>query len=86
MKVARTLHAEYPFWFGIFVPSKTPRDVIEKLNKETLAALKAPKVRDRLATLGVDPMVMTPREFGKYVEHEFAVNATLVKTIGLKLD
>lgn len=78
--------AEYPFWFGIFVPSKTPRAAIEKLNRETVAALKAPKVRDRLATLGVEPMIMTPREFGTYVEQEFAVNATLVKTIGLKLD
>jgi tripartite-type tricarboxylate transporter receptor subunit TctC len=78
--------AEYPFWFGLFLPAKTPRDIIDKLNRETLTALQAPKVRDRLATLGVDPMVMTPREFDVYVQQEFAVNAALVKTIGLKLD
>ena len=78
--------AEYPFWFGIFVPAKTPGDVVDKLNREVLAALKAPKVRDRLATLGVEPMTMTPREFGTYVQQEFAVNATLVRTIGLKLE
>lgn len=78
--------AEYPFWFGLFLPAKTPGDIIDKLNRETLAALQAPKVRDRLATLGVEPMVMTPKEFDQYVQQEFAVNAALVKTIGLKLD
>lgn len=78
--------AEYPFWFGIFVPAKTPGAVVDKLNRETLAALKAPKVRERLATLGVEPMAMTPPEFGTYVGQEFVVNATLVKTIGLRLD
>jgi len=79
-------NAEYPFWFGVFLPAKTPRNIIDKLNRETLTALQAPKVRDRLATLGVDPMVMTPKEFETYVQQQFAVNAALVKGIGLKLD
>jgi tripartite-type tricarboxylate transporter receptor subunit TctC len=78
--------AEYPFWFGVFLPAKTPRDIIDRLNRETLTALQAPKVRDRLATLGVEPMTMTSKEFDSYVQQEFAVNAALVKAIGLKLD
>jgi tripartite-type tricarboxylate transporter receptor subunit TctC len=75
--------AEYPFWFGLFLPAKTPREIVERLHQEILKALQAPKVRDRLAALGVDPMVMTPKELDAHVEKEIAVNATLVKAAGL---
>jgi tripartite-type tricarboxylate transporter receptor subunit TctC len=76
--------AEYPIWFGLFVPTKTPRDIVDKLHGETVRALQAPKVRDKLATLGLDPMPMTPTEFDAHVEKEIAVNAALVKGIGMK--
>lgn len=76
--------AEYPLWLGIFLPSKTPRDIVERLHRETLKALQEPKVRDKLARLGIDPMVMTPTEFDAHVEKEIAVNAALVEAIGLQ--
>jgi tripartite-type tricarboxylate transporter receptor subunit TctC len=76
--------AEYPMWLGLFLPAKTPREIVDKLHRETLKALQAPKVRDKLATLGVDPMVMTPTEFDALVEREIAINAALVKAIGLR--
>jgi tripartite-type tricarboxylate transporter receptor subunit TctC len=78
--------AEYPIWFGLFLPVKTPRDVVDKLHRETAKALQTPKVRDKLAALGVDPMVMTPSEFDAYVEKEIAVNAALVKAAGIRPD
>ena len=59
--------AEYPIWFGMFLPAKTPRDIVDKLNRETLKALQEPKVRDKLAALGFEPMVMTPAEFAAHV-------------------
>ena len=77
-------NAEYPIWLGMFLPAKTPRDIVDKLNRETLKALQEPKVRDKLAALGFDPMVMTPAEFAAHVEKEIAVNAALVKAAGLK--
>ena len=76
--------ADYPIWFGLFVPANTPRDVVERLNRETLKALEAPKVRERFAQMGLDPMVMTPKEFDAYVRQEIALNAALVKRIGIK--
>jgi tripartite-type tricarboxylate transporter receptor subunit TctC len=79
-------NAEYPIWFGLFLPAKTPRDIVDKLQRETLTALQTPKVRDKLATLGLDPMVMTPKEFDAHVEKEIAVNAALVKAAGIKPD
>jgi tripartite-type tricarboxylate transporter receptor subunit TctC len=78
--------AEYPIWFGLFLPAKTPRDIVDKLHRETLKALQVPKVRDKLVTLGLDPMVMTPAEFDAHVEKEIAVNAALVKAVGIKPD
>jgi len=77
-------NAEYPFWIGMFLPAKTPRELVDKLHRETLKALQEPKVRDKLATLGVDPMTMTPQEFDAYVEKAIASDAGLVKEIGLK--
>jgi tripartite-type tricarboxylate transporter receptor subunit TctC len=76
--------AEYPFWLGIFLPAKTPRDIVDRLHRETLKALQEPKVKDKLASLGVEPMILTPSAFGAHVEKEIAESATLVRTIGLK--
>ena len=45
--------AEYPIWLGLFLPAKTPREIVDKLNRETLKALQEPKVRDKLAALGL---------------------------------
>jgi tripartite-type tricarboxylate transporter receptor subunit TctC len=75
--------AEYPIWFGLFVPAKTPSDIVNRLNRETLKALQAPKVRDKLAALGVDPMVMSPAEFAAHVENEIVLNAGLAQKAGL---
>jgi tripartite-type tricarboxylate transporter receptor subunit TctC len=76
--------ADYPMWIGMFVPVKTPRAIVEKLHRETASALQEPKVRERLAGLGVDSLNMTPTEFDALVQKEIDINAALVKAIGLK--
>jgi tripartite-type tricarboxylate transporter receptor subunit TctC len=79
--------AEYPSWFGLFLPAKTPRGIVDKLHRETLKVLQEPQMRERLATtLGLDPMVMTPNEFDAHVLKEIAINAVLVKAAGIKPD
>jgi tripartite-type tricarboxylate transporter receptor subunit TctC len=78
--------AEYPIWFGIFVPAGTPRDVVDRLHRECAQALANPKVRAQLATLGVEPMPMQPRDFDAYVRKEIALNSRLVKAMGLKAE
>ncbi len=79
-------NAEYPIWFGLFAPANTPRDIVEQLNRETLKALAAPKLRDRMLALGVDPMVMTASAFEAHVQREIAADAELVKATGIKLE
>jgi tripartite-type tricarboxylate transporter receptor subunit TctC len=80
------IDAEYPIWFGLFAPAGTPRDVVERLSRETLKALQVPKVRERLAALGVDPMPMSPDEFAADVNREISLNAFLVRQAGLKAE
>lgn len=84
VRQAGFVDAEYPMWFGLFAPARTPRAIIDRLHRETLQALQTPKVKDRLATLGVDPMVMTPTEFDALVAREVEINDALVRAIGLK--
>lgn len=76
--------AENPFWLGMFVPAATRRSIVARLHEETLKALQTRRVRDRLAGLGVDPMLMTPGEFDAYVRREVDRSAALVRAIGLR--
>jgi tripartite-type tricarboxylate transporter receptor subunit TctC len=76
--------AEYPMWIGVFLPARAPRDIVDKLHNETLKALQEPKVRAKLAAMGVDPMITTSAEFDALVEKEIAINAALVNAIGLR--
>jgi tripartite-type tricarboxylate transporter receptor subunit TctC len=78
--------AEYPIWFGLFAPAGTPREIVQRLNQETLKALQAPKVREKLAALGVDPMPMSPEEFTEHVEREMTLNSGLARKAGLKAE
>jgi len=78
--------AEYPMWYGLFAPARTPRDIVDRLHLETLKALRAPKVHDRLNQLAVDPLDMTPTEFTAYVRREIALNKVLVQKAGIKPD
>ncbi len=78
--------AEYPIWFGLFAPARTPGAIIDKLNHETLKVLHGPGLREKLSGLGVDAIVMTPHEFKLHVEKEIVLNATLAKKAGLKAE
>jgi tripartite-type tricarboxylate transporter receptor subunit TctC len=79
-------NAECPIWFGVFLPAKTPRDIVDRLNSETLKALQSPKLREKMAALGVDPMVMTPKEFDAFVQKEIVRDSVLVKSAGIKAE
>ena len=86
LREAGIKEAEYPIWFALFVPAGTPSDIVNRLNRETLNALQAPKAREKLAALGVEPMVMSPAEFAAHIDQEIALNATLVQQAGLKAE
>jgi tripartite-type tricarboxylate transporter receptor subunit TctC len=75
--------ALYNFWIGAFAPVKTPKPIIERLNREIVAALKVKQVADRIIALGGEPEPMTSEQFSAFVDKEIAVNAEIVKAAGL---
>ena len=78
--------ADYVFWIGMLVLSKTPRDVVQKIHQFTLKALQAPEVRERLAALGAEPMPLSPDQFDAMIKEELVVNAAIIKASGIRTD
>jgi tripartite-type tricarboxylate transporter receptor subunit TctC len=79
-------NSDYNFWVGALVPTKTPRDIQMRLNREINAAVNAPDVRDRFLKLGADPLTMSIPEFEAMIRDEFESNARLIKAAGIKAD
>ena len=77
-------NSEYNFWFGVFVPAKTPPEITTRLYDETEKALRNPEVREKLSKLGVQPMPMTSQQFSDYVRKELEDNKVLANSIGIK--
>jgi tripartite-type tricarboxylate transporter receptor subunit TctC len=73
-------------WFGYFVPSATPQDVIGKLNAEINRALKQQDVMERLAGSGADALGTTAEELGRFMRAESAKFAELIKVSGARLE
>ncbi len=57
-------------WYGVLVPAKTPRNIIDRLNKEIVAVLNLPDVKKILFASGLDAAPTTPEEFGRYIKSE----------------
>ncbi len=77
-------NSDYPFWIGLFMPAKTPRDIIEKLHREAARTMQFPNVKERLEMLGMDPMPLTPAEFDAQVRAEIGTTGLLATAAGLK--
>src|SRR5262245_31411234 len=79
-------NSEYNFWAGIFAPAKTPAEIRAKLHAEIAKALAQPTVRERLNTLGADPMPLTSEQYAELVRKEIETNTQLVKAVGIKVN
>jgi tripartite-type tricarboxylate transporter receptor subunit TctC len=73
-------------WFALFVPAGTPKDIIAKINADSVRLFKLPEVGEKLKTLGLDPILSTPEELGKYQQEEIAKWAKVVKASGARAD
>jgi tripartite-type tricarboxylate transporter receptor subunit TctC len=74
----------YDFWVGLFLPAKTPRDIIDRLHNETEKALRTASVQERLSTLGVEPMPMSLDQFDKYFRNDVEANVKLAKAANIR--
>jgi tripartite-type tricarboxylate transporter receptor subunit TctC len=73
-------------WVGILAPAKTPKPIVERLQRELAAVLNDPDVRDRYATLGIEPVGNTPEQFGAQIRADLARWEKVVKQAGIKVE
>lgn len=73
-------------WFGAVVAAGTPAPAIERLNAALVAAIQNPEVVKRFGDLGLEPMPMSPAQFGTFLQAEVARWGALVKASGASVD
>jgi tripartite-type tricarboxylate transporter receptor subunit TctC len=71
-------------WYGLLAPAKTPRPVVDRLNQEMVAALKAPEVVEGLKSRGIDAAPSSPAEFAAYIRAENTKWSKVIKQSGIK--
>jgi tripartite-type tricarboxylate transporter receptor subunit TctC len=77
---------EVNLWLSIFVPAKTPADVVTRLNSDLRKALQHAEVKGGLEKVGADPVGNTTEEATVFVRHEFGKWASVVKTAKIKAE
>ena len=73
-------------WFGLLVPAGTPAEVVRKLHEETAEALKDPQVRERLLSLGSEPVGSSPAEFGRFFRAEVEKWGKVVREAKVRIE
>jgi tripartite-type tricarboxylate transporter receptor subunit TctC len=71
-------------WYGYLAPAGTPKEIVDRLSRDIGKALANPKVIDQMNKTGVEPLSMTPDEFGRYIKREYDTWGKVVKEAGIK--
>jgi tripartite-type tricarboxylate transporter receptor subunit TctC len=77
---------EFTAWVGLFAPRGTPEPVVSKLNADVKLALSDAEVEKRLVNQVLDPMHLTPEEFGRRLKSDYDKYASLIKRVGARVD
>jgi tripartite-type tricarboxylate transporter receptor subunit TctC len=71
-------------WFALMAPAKTPADVLQKVHDAAVKSLAKPEVKEKYATIGIDPAPLGPAQLAKFIDSEIAHWAKLVKLAGIQ--
>jgi len=71
-------------WFGFFAPAKTPKPIVDTLNRAINSALRSPDVAEKLTKVGIDPATGTPEDFARIVASDYAKWGPIVTASGFK--
>ena len=77
---------EVSSWVAILAPAKTPRPIVEKLNRELNAVLTDPAIVERLATLGIEVTPGSPQKLADQIRDDLAKYGEVVKAAGIKAE
>ena len=75
---------DYTLWVGLWAPAALPADIAAKINKDVLAALASPDVRERLQKLGTVPGNLTIPQFTDFVRREIEDTQKILNAAGIK--
>lgn len=74
------------FWYGLLAPANTPRDIVQKVQAEVVAALKQPQVTQRFSSLGIEAVTSTPESFDQLIKDEVQLFKKLATASSIKAD
>jgi tripartite-type tricarboxylate transporter receptor subunit TctC len=77
---------KWVFWYGLLAPANTPRDIVQKVQAEVVAALKQPQVTQRFSSLGIEAVTSTPESFDQLIKDEVQLFKKLATASGIKAD
>ena len=86
MQEAGVADFEVDSWYAMFVPAKTPKAIVDKLNQALNSVVSEPEIRERLLAQGSEAVGGTPDALGKIVTAELDKWAKLVKQANIKAD
>jgi tripartite-type tricarboxylate transporter receptor subunit TctC len=75
---------EATFWMGMSVPKGTPKNIIDKLHRETTALLKSPEMVEGFKRAGTDAAPSNPEQFRKFIQSEYEKWGKVVRAVGIK--
>jgi tripartite-type tricarboxylate transporter receptor subunit TctC len=75
---------EVTLWLAVFAPAKTPRPIVDRLNREFATAIAVPQVRDALIIQGLQPETTSPAAFSRYLNLEIAKWREVARKANLK--
>ncbi len=73
-------------WFGILAPAATPKEIVNRLNTEIVAAVQLPNVREQLTKMGFEIVPNTPEQYAVFLKEENVKWGKVVKDLGLRAE
>ena len=71
-------------WFALMAPAKTPADVVQKVHDAAVKSLAKPEVKEKYATIGIDPAPLNPAELARFIQSEIEHWRKLVKLANIQ--
>jgi len=71
---------------GVFVAARTPREVVARLSRAVIDAVRAPEILERMAAIGMEPAGTTQEQYEKILREEYERIGSLIKRLGIRID
>jgi tripartite-type tricarboxylate transporter receptor subunit TctC len=85
-KEAGYANVELQNYYALLLPIKTPRDIVARLHDVAVKTVNTPSVREKLISVGADPLTMTPDEFGRFLRADIEKWDKVVKAAGVRIE